>query len=281
MNLLPDKPIEAVKGKCSLLILTGQAGVGKTTLIQGLNRNGKRALHIDLQNGAEQTGGYIVNVDKIRREHNTTALRVLEGVFKQAKEKNKDGYYYDFVVVDPITDFQPIILAKATELFNNSLQGEGFNKKTAEQKFGKYTAAQLESVKSKDVLQDLGQNGWNFVYQAYNYLMAEIKNIAPVVIMLAHTRYKTLKRNELAPELNIKEMDFWPTLASLMVRDFQDSGILNREGNEVVAYFEIKEGEVCFKSRNFSGQRIVLSEMLEDGAIVTYMERLFPQLLES
>ena len=53
---------QPVKGYPNLMILSGQPGVGKSSIIVGLNKGKYKSLHIDLQGGAANVGGYIVDV---------------------------------------------------------------------------------------------------------------------------------------------------------------------------------------------------------------------------
>lgn len=279
-NLLPSYT-EGITGYPSKLMLIGQAGVGKTTLVDGLNVNGHTALHLDLQGGATAVSGYKIDVSKIQRDNNLPKYQVLGKVINAVRDKNKEhgGFYYDFLVIDPLTELQDIVIEHATKNFNDSPMGISFNRAAAVEKFGKeFTKTQLDSVICKDV-RNIGQNGWNPIQQSFKTIMIELYSICPVTIILAHTKLKTLKRSELAPELVVKDIEFWPTVAAWLVSDVTDSGILNRTDNKVTASFVFVDGQERTKSRNFSEKTIVLSELVDDK-IVTYMERLFPFLSE-
>lgn len=281
MNL-PMKPIAPVSGHPTILVIGGQAGVGKTSLTAGLNKNGHRALVFDFQGGATAVGGYVMDLKAESNKSGKPIWMELINAIQLVKVKNREvgSYYYDFLVLDPLTDFKDIVNGYGTYKYNKSLVGRSASAKRAEEALGKgikFTDAQITKYESKDVTSDLGKNGWNFLNQAWGELLNDLCNLAPVTIFMAHTRYKTLVKSTLT-EFNVKELDFWPGYTGDLVRKSSDSGMLYRDGNKTVLSFEFLEDMECFKSRWFDGQKIVLSEKTPDGKITTYMERLFPYL---
>jgi hypothetical protein len=80
-------------------------------------------------------------------------------------------------------------------------------------------------------------------------------------------------------EIQIKEINFWPSLLLELVGEATDSCVLYRtQDNEVMASFKLVADQQHFKSRYFDGQDIILSKKLKDNTIETYWENIFPFL---
>lgn len=292
MSFLPTEYIPPVEGYPTRLLLVGQVGVGKSSLTAGLNKNGHRALVLDLQGGTMKVGGYIVNLKKISDDQGKPLWHVLIMTIREIREQNTKagGYAYDFLVLDPLSDLLEICKGYATFLYNKTLVGQSATAKRAEEKLGKgikFTEAQLKAHESTDVMTDLGSHGMNYMNQAFSTLLKDLAALAPVFLVIGHTKWKTLKR-DMIDEFRVKEIDFWPSLTMALAKDFDEVGTVYRKsqkdesGNVLKEWVEVSfvfdNDNEGFKSRNFDGQRITLSEKAPDGKITTYMERLFPYL---
>ncbi len=268
----------------TLLLLSGMPGLGKSSLIAGLNTKTHKALHIDLQGGAAHVGGNIWNIKKIADDNGWSLAQALKSAIKTLKEKNKENGkpVYDFVTIDPLASLKPVIVTLGTRYYNESVIGKAAAKKAAEEKFGpgiKFTPDQLKPFYSKDVVADIGQNGWNFLNMGWKELFEDLLSLAgKCTIFIAHTKYNTLKKTELS-ELSVKEIDFWPSYLLELVGTASDSASLMRRENEVIASFVFNDNHSHFKSRHFDGQEIVLSTK-EGNTITTHWERIFPFLAE-
>lgn len=269
-----------IKGFPNLLLIASQPGVGKSTLIDGLNVGNYKALHLDLQGGAAHVGGYILDVKGKSESEGTNMLTAFMKSVKYLKDQKKEGVVYDFVAVDPLTSLKPIIQALGTKLYNDSLVGKAKAVSLAKEKYGSPTPEQIASCKSVDVLTDLGQNGWNFLNQAWTSIFNDLTTIASkCTIFLAHTKYNTLKKSEIS-EISVKEIDFWPSYLLHLIGESSDSGMLYREDNKCIVSFAIKADQSHFKSRNFDGKEIVLSEKDSEGNIKVDWTSIFPFLKE-
>jgi hypothetical protein len=276
---------EPLVGFPTLMVLASQPGVGKSTLIKGLNKKvGKKeykSLHIDLQGGAQHIGGYVMDVQEYALKEKISLAQALVKIIKFIKEENAKGtYLYDFVTIDPLTSLKPVVEALGTRYYNESVIGKAAAKKAAEEKYGKTaTAEQIKQFVSKNVLDDLGQNGWSFLQKAWNNLFADLRSLAGIcTIFVAHTKYNTLKKGNM-DEIQIKEINFWPSLLLELVGEATDSCVLYRtQDNEVMASFKLVADQQHFKSRYFDGQDIILSKKLKDNTIETYWENIFPFL---
>lgn len=264
-----------------LILFTGVPGVGKSSLIKGLNQNGYKALHIDLQSGANQIGGHIFDVKKIAEENGWSLAQALKTVTKTVRDKNIENGspVYDFVCIDPLSLLKGVIVTLGTKYYNESIVGKAAAKKMADERFGagKYNGDQLRSCFSKDVVADIGQNGWNFYGMGWKDLYSDITTLAgKSTIIIGHTKYNTFKKTEIN-EVTIKEIDFWPSYLLELVGDATDSASLYRKGNEVIASFILNDNHAHFKSRHFDGKEIVLSTK-ESNDIKTHWEQIFPFL---
>lgn len=269
---------EPVSGYPTLLLISGQPGVGKSTLINGLNQNGYKALHIDLQGGTAHVGGYVLDINAIAIKNGisfTNAfMRTLE-FLRQENVKNNEPIY-DFVVFDPLIKFKEIIHTYGTHLYNSSVQGKSSAKKQAELLYGpQYTKEHLLACMCKDVVADLGQNGWSWLNNAWTEIFNKITGLAgKTTIIVAHTKYNTLKKSSIE-ELDVKQIDFYPSYLLSLIGESSDSGVIYRKDNEVHINFEFKDNHDHFKSRNFEGEDIVLSRK-EGSKIVVDWSPVFP-----
>jgi len=267
----------------TLLVLSGMPGLGKSSLIKGLNTKKYKALHIDLQGGAAHVGGNIWNIKKLAEDNNWSLAQALRIAIKTIKEKNRENGtpIYDFVTIDPLASLKPVIVTMGTRYYNESLLGKAAAGKAAKEKYGdqKFTPDQLKPFLSKDVVADIGQNGWNFYNMGWKEIFEDLISLAgKCTIFIAHTKYNTLKKTELT-ELTIKEIDFWPSYLLELVGTASDSASLLRRDNQVIASFVFNDNHVHFKSRHFDGEEIVLSTK-EGNTITTHWERIFPFLKE-
>lgn len=278
---LPEEMMEPIKGYPHLVCLSGQPGIGKSSLFRGLNMNGYKCLVLDLQSGYQHIGGYKVDIKEIAQKEGISLLKAYSKVLGDLIKAKNEGNQYDFIVVDPLTAWKPMIIEKAAEIYNNSMVGKSQARKLAEEKFATKTpdAKQIAACMSKDPVAELGQNGWNFYGQAFSILYQSIQGLAKhCLFFVAHTKYNTLKKTEIS-EIAVKEIDFWPSYLLQIIGDASDSCAVYREENTVVASFKVKAEQSHFKSRWFDGQDIVLSTKKEDGTIETHWERIFPFLL--
>jgi len=267
----------------TLLVLSGMPGLGKSSLIKGLNTKKYKALHIDLQGGAAHVGGNIWNIKRLAEDNNWSLAQALRIAIKTIKEKNRENGtpIYDFVTIDPLASLKPVIVTMGTRYYNESLLGKAAAGKAAKEKYGdqKFTPDQLKPFLSKDVVADIGQNGWNFYNMGWKEIFEDLISLAgKCTIFIAHTKYNTLKKTELT-ELTIKEIDFWPSYLLELVGTASDSASLLRRDNQVIASFVFNDNHVHFKSRHFDGEEIVLSTK-EGNTITTHWERIFPFLKE-
>ena len=273
---------QPVKGYPNLMILSGQPGVGKSSLIVGLNKGKYKSLHIDLQGGAAHVGGYIVDVKGEADKNGWSLARAWKETIKSIRKMNAENGspVYDFVTIDPLSSFKDIIITLSAKIYNESVVGRAAMRKAAEEKYGpgqKFTPEMLNQFASKDPVSDIGQNGWNFYNQAWKEIISDISNIASkCVIIIAHTKYNTLKKTEIT-EVSVKEIDFWPSYLLELIGTASDSGSLYRKDNQVIASFVLKDSHQHFKSRNFDGQEFVLS-VKEGDEIKTMWEQIFPFL---
>ena len=281
--MLPEYK-EPVVGFPTLMVIASQPGVGKSSLMKGLNTKTKvkqyKCLHIDLQGGSKHVGGYVLDVQAYAEKEKIGLPQALVRVIKQVKEENAKGeYLYDFVSIDPLTNMKPIVEALGTKLYNESVIGKAAMKKLAEDKYGKAVSPdKYKEFASKNVLNDIGQNGWSFLQQAWGNLFTELRSLAGIsTIFVAHTKYGTLKKGVM-DEIQVKEINFWPSLLLDLIGESTDSCVLYRKDNQVVASFKLEADQQHFKSRHFDGQEIVLSKKNPDGSIETYWERIFPFL---
>jgi hypothetical protein len=253
---------EPVSGYPTLLLLSGQPGVGKSSLINGLNVNGHKALHLDLQGGTTHVGGYVLDLNAIAIKNNTSLTNAFIRCLDDLRKKNVENGspLYDFVVLDPLTRLKEIIHTYGTFLYNNSVQGKAAAKKIAIAKFGdKFTAEQLIQCYSKDVVTDLGQNGWSFLNNAWNDIFSKLIGVAgKSTIIIAHSKLNVLKKAALA-EVEVRQIDFYPSYLLNLLGESSDSGQVIRKGDKVFINFEFKDDHDHFKSRNFDGLEFCLS----------------------
>jgi AAA domain len=278
--MLPATPIEPVITYPSTMLITGFSGAGKSTLVQKLNINGYKCLHIDLQGGTEHIGGYRIDLQEEALKLKTNLYGAFISLIKDLDEAKLKGVQYDFVVWDTLSDFKELIIQISSAIYNNSMVGKAAAKKLADAKFGtNHTPAQLASCLSKDPTMDLGQNGWNFHNQAFDFIQKRLfKHAKYCTIILAHAKLKAQRKAEDSPEFNIKEIDFWPTYVANLVRLVSESGQLIRKDNEVYLNFVFAEGQAHFKSRYLDGQSILMSEMDDKKVITAHWEKIFPFL---
>jgi hypothetical protein len=278
--------IEPKSGYPNLLLLSGPPGAGKSTLTMGLNQNGHKCLVIDTQNGYNHIGGYVYSIIDEAVKHNTTPLGAFDLLIKDLKDKRSKDEQYDFISFDTLSGLKGLIIEHAARIYNTSLTGKAAIRKAAEEKYGKANVTPerwplfFKEFASKDPVEDLGQNGWNYYYRAFTDIFTSLQGLAKhCLIFIAHTKISKAKFDKKDEELDVREIDFWPKILLTLIGEASDSGFVFRENNLTQVSFVLKANHENFKSRHFDGMIITLSEK-KDGKIVYYWDKIFPFLIQ-
>ena len=270
---------EPKKGFATNLILAGQPGVGKSSLIAGLNKNGYKALHIDLQGGALHIGGYVKDINKIAAINRITVTDAFFNVLTSLRKQNIENKapLFDFVVYDPLICLKPIIETYATFLYNNSAVGKGVAAKLAKEA---NRPNDVKAFMSSNVLNDMGQNGWSYMNQAWTAMKSKMFGLSGICdIIIAHTKYNQLRKTQIT-EVAVKEIDFYNNYLLDLIGSASDSGMIYRQDNQVKVSFKFNDDHSHFKSRWYDNEDFVLSTKDENGIIAVDWSPIFPFINE-
>lgn len=236
---LPTTPVPASNGNPKLLMLYSTPKAGKTTTLAQL----PNALLIDLENGASFVEALKVDgssLDKLRQ--------IIE-------ELNK-GHSYDYIVLDPITRLEDIVLPKATAMYRQSPQGKNFSA-------------------NGNVLHLPNGSGYYWLRVAFEEVINAFRNVAPTLVLSGHLREKMLEKD--GKEVSHSEIDLTGKLRSIMSAHADAIGLLYRKDNQGILSFVRKGEEIISGARplHLRDKEVVISELNADGSVSTFWDRIF------
>lgn len=243
---LPMEPIEAEVVNPTNLIIFSKPKVGKTTLIQGL----KKALLLDFEKGSGYVTAQKVNVSSI------TDLKIIGKKIKEAK------YPYDYIVVDTVTALEEKCVDYAEELYSKTPMGQGwFGEGGGKEKYG-------------NILNLPKGGGYFYLREAYTKVIDYIKTWAPNIILFGHVKDGELAKE--GGEFNALDLDLTGKLKRIASSKSDAIGYLYRKGNQNILSFVTSDKVICgARPSHLGNQQIVLSEILEDGTIKYYWDKIY------
>jgi hypothetical protein len=246
--ILPTSKVPAEKKNPKLLVIFSKPKVGKTSALAGLENN----LIIDLQHGTDYVEAMKVHASSVED------LREIGLAIKAA------GHPYKYVTVDTATDLEDLCVAYGETLFSRTSQGKNW-----------FTPESGGKARYGHLLEMPDGAGYRWLREAFEKLMEFVSKLAEHVIVTAHVKDKLLDKKD-GSQFNSLEIDLTGRIKQILAGRLSDSiGYLYRRGNQNILSFRTSDEVGCGgRSPHLSGE-IVLSEMNEDGVLVTHWDRIF------
>lgn len=238
---LPKQKIKIDKRNPSILCIYGSPKVGKTGALAELENN----LIIDLEKGSSQIEALKIQANNFDELQKIGAAIV------------KDGYPYDYVTIDTVTELETWCEALATQLYKNTPQGANFTGMT--------------------VLELPHGAGYYWLRMAYSSWIKRLKTLAPTVILVAHVRDKNLTKK--GKEVSAKDLDLTGKIRNITSKDSDAIGYIYRDpentNNTRITFIHADELLCGARNQHLRGQDFVLTES-EDGVITkSHWDKIF------
>jgi hypothetical protein len=260
MNKLEDFIVSANKnyspGKVDRMILASRPGIGKTSaLIQLPN-----SIYFDLEHSAGHFKGEaeIVDIQEIAKANDwgpVTAIRQVCAAIKAAGKRYRFGVIDTMSVIDDIAEPLALLNYMSTPL------GKGFD--------------------GKSIFELSHGAGYHWHRQAFQEITECFEGIAETLIFVSHIKDSSLKKG--GENISVKDLRLTGMLKEIMSSKQDVCGILTLDKKEPTKrYIDFRKSEEdnFVKSRvaHLSGTKVLLSELKEDGTLVTYWENIFTSL---
>ena len=226
------------------LIIFSKPKTGKTTLLSQLDN----CLILDLEQGS-------MYLEAMKVEANSIAD--IKAVGKAIKEA---GNPYDYVAVDTITALEEMCIPYAEELYMKTPMGKGW-----------LTDGKL---KYGTVIGLPNGAGYQYLREDFTKVVAYIQTWAPRVILVGHVKDTVLEKN--GSDFNSLDLDLTGKLKRITASNSDSIGYLYRKGKKNILSFKTSDEIACgARPKHLSNQEIVLSEMDENGEVVTHWNKIY------
>ena len=241
---LPKSKIPAETQDPKNLIIFSKPKIGKSTALANL----PNCLCVDLEEG-----GY----DYI------DALKVKIGSVKELKELCKAiidaGKPYKFIALDTISRLEDMVKPLALKLYLNTPAGSKFT--------------------GDDVLDAPMGAGYQYIRKAMEMCIDMIAKCAPNIILVCHSKDAAVG----VSDLTTRQIDLLGKSGRILASKSDGIGFMSRdEHSNTILSFNTNDTSIEAGARpeHLCNKEIVLGEMLKDGTIKYYWERIYPSLVK-
>lgn len=258
---LPTKPQTAKRTNARRMLVVGSSKIGKTSALMQL----PNCLVIDLESGASSYDGMSVNIQeiamKLSKEQDIPIMEAkLQAYFETIQAIRESDHVYDYIVVDNTTRLEDMAAYYATLLYKKSTIGKNF--------------------KGDDVVTELEKgSGYGWLRIAFiDRLIEAIEGLAAIcTIYVGHVKKSSITKNDVS--ITAQDLELTGKIKTLLVSDMCATGFLRREKstNKNILSFKTSESDLLTGARipHLAGKEFLLSEVSEDGTLVTYWDNIF------
>jgi hypothetical protein len=216
---LPTAPVPASAVSPETMVIFSKPKVGKTTAFTGL----KDWLILDLQNGTKYLDALKVNASSVA------------DIKQIGQAIHAAGKPYKGVIIDTATDLQHMCVDYAEKLYSDSPMGKNwFAEGGGKAKYG-------------SILQMPDGNGYPWLYDAFERVVAYIQSWSPRLIISGHVKDTMLDKN--GTTFSSLELDLTGRLKRMLTSDFDAVGYLYRKGNKNILSFHTTDGGLRLQAR--------------------------------
>lgn len=251
--------------KVTKLLIGGLHGTSKTHLTSTL----PNSLLVDLEEGHRSYfGGMVLNVKGQARLEGLSLSQAFRETINLIQEANKESFSktgkkaYDFITFDNITQLQEIAKVKAALDYNSSHVGKGQIKGGSDPVV--------------DVTTEVGQLGWMYFMNAYRLIFDMCCGLAEeCTIFLAHTTQSSLAKKQ--EQIVINDLQITGKAKAYTLLTVDDAAVLSIENNKATLDFTANaKSPTKTRSKHLRNKEIVISELQDDGTLITHWEEVFP-----
>lgn len=254
MNLLPVKKSEVSEVNPDTLVLFGGTKQGKTTLVANLEDN----LILDLESGSKYYECLAIDVPKVAEENDLKPWNVIKGTlvelkaYKEQHGKNK----YKYITVDTAGVLEDMTMPYAVALYKAEPRNKNF--------------------KGDNIKGVPNGAGWGFIRDAFFNTLASLKMYCDTLIIVAHTKDKTIHRR--GNELEATDIDVSGKMSQMLAAKVEAIGLVYRKKNQTIVSFGSGE-QIASGARpeHLREQELVLAESDDDGNMTYHWDKIFKE----
>lgn len=258
---LPTSKRPPIAESPRILTLMGLPKQGKTSAIVQLDK----ALIFDYENGTDFLSALSIkiigivkpkdepaNVTKLRHEENKYYL---DEAITEIKESIKSGNCpYKYLVQDTCTRMEDLCADLALDLFRKSPLGKNF--------------------KGDDILAVPQGGGYFWLRKAFNLARRAIESTDLRVIYVCHPKFSSIEKD--GKDITKTDVDLTGKIRTDLVQTSDAFGIFERRGNKCLINFQASdEADVAARSAHLSNKRLWISELNENGELITYWDKIY------
>lgn len=252
MSLLPSKKVPATEVNPKTLVIYGHTKQGKTTGIANLEDN----LIIDLEGGTRYYNCMKIDVKAEAENKQISTWEVFRDIVKELKE-HKQTYgknAYRFISVDTAGVLEDVIMPYAIQLHKSAPQNKNF------------IGTDLRGVPNGA--------GWGAIREAYFNVIAMLNLYCECVILIAHTKAKTINRQ--GSELIITDIDVSGKMSQMLAANADAIALIYRKDNKTILNFKAEELIAAgARIEHLREREIVLYESNEKGEMSFHWDQIF------
>lgn len=242
MITLPTQKINATSQNPKFLVIFGKPKSGKSTCAAALDNN----LILDLENGYAHLSAMKIIVN---------SLEDLSQVVQLVSRKNKEvnGYVYEYITIDNGTKLEEMCKTLALELYQKTPMGKNYN---------------------DDILKLANGGGYAYLREAFFKVLNMFKALSKHLILITHVKDSAI--NKEGKEMTELSIDLAGKISRLVAADADALGYMYREKNKTILSFD-GGGDFIAEARplHLRGKQIVIADSDENGIITTYWDKIY------
>lgn len=252
MSLLPTAIIPATEVNPRTLVLFGHTKQGKTTLVANLADN----LIIDLEGGTRYYDCIKIDVPDMAEVMAETQWEVLKNIITELKEYKKEHgkNKYKYITVDTVGDLEKVTMPLAIAMHK------------AEPRNKNFVGNDLRTVPNGA--------GWLPIRKAFFQVIATLELYCDTVILVAHTKDKTITRN--GSEMSVTDIAVSGKMSQMLAANADAIGLVYRKDNKTIVSFKSSQLIVAgARVEHVKEKEIVLAETDENGVFSFHWDEIF------
>lgn len=261
MIQLPEQIIKAAHKNPRTTLVYSKPKAGKTTIMSQL----PNSLIIDTEDGAP-----FVDALKISVNNFNDLREVAEAIYLKGFKNNVYTPPYEFLIIDTLTRIDEWSELEGTWKYMDKPQGKSFNRIG-----GKKDGEKITNPNHPDfeTVHEIGQGyGYRYSREAVLRFFDSFNTLAPHIIYNCHVKDKFVGVSTTGNEVMTKEINLTGKLKDIIASKVDTIAFFSKEGDKGYLSFTGDEGT---RSPHLSNKKILISEKLADGKIVTYWDKIF------
>lgn len=244
--ILPTKSREPIRVNPKNLIIFSRPKIGKTSAMVQL----PDSLLIDLEKGAGFVKGVIY--DEINN---------VNDIFQLGLAIKEANYPYKFICVDTITKLEEYATDYAEYLYASTSMGKNW--------------FAIHKKKYGSILNLPDGAGYGYLRTAMIKIVDFIKTLAPNIIFSGHVKDSRINKD--GSDFTALDLDLTGKISRIIAANSDGLGYMYRKDNtqNYISFTAASDTFCGSRSPHLNNQDILISELLEDGTLKTYWDKIY------